>query len=43
MIPKQEMKRWAKEHHKGVENTLFPSFTPDMQVLGEAGIRLDVR
>jgi 4-hydroxy-tetrahydrodipicolinate synthase len=43
MIPKQELKRWAKEYHKGIENTLFPSFTPDMQALDEDGIRLDVR
>jgi|GEM_PF-166757 len=38
-----EMKRWAKDHLKGVENTLFPSFTPDMRDLDEAGIRHDVR
>lgn len=43
MIAKQELKRWAKEHLKGVENTLFPSFTPDLQELDEDGIRLDVR
>lgn len=40
---KTEMKKWAKEHMKGVENTLFPSFTPDMKELDEEGIRLDVR
>lgn len=42
-ISKFELKKWAKEHMKGVENTLFPSFTPDMKDLDEEGIRLDVR
>jgi 4-hydroxy-tetrahydrodipicolinate synthase len=40
---KAEMKKWAKAHMKGVENTLFPSFTPDMKALDEGGIRLDVQ
>ena len=40
---KSELKQWAREHMKGVENTLFPSFTPDMKDLDEEGIRLDVR
>lgn len=40
---KSMMKQWAKENLKGVENTLFPSFTPDMKALDEEGIRLDVR
>lgn len=40
---KSDLKKWAKEHMKGVENTLFPSFTPDMKGLDEEGIRLDVR
>lgn len=40
---KAEMKKWAKEHIKGVENTLFPSFDPGLKELDEAGIRLDVR
>lgn len=40
---KSELKRWAQEHMKGVENTLFPSFTPDMKNLDEEGIRHDVR
>lgn len=40
---KESLKKWAKEHMKGIENTLFPSFTPDMSRLDEEGIRLDVR
>jgi len=40
---KSGLKKWAKEHMKGAENTLFPSFTPDMKELDEEGIRLDVR
>ena len=40
---KSEMKQWSKKHMKGVENTLFPSFTPDMKRLDEAGIRWDVQ
>lgn len=40
---KSEMKQWAKENMKGVENTLFPSFTPDMKQLDEDGIRWDVQ
>ena len=40
---KAEMKKWAKAHMKGVENTLFPSFMPGMKELDEEGIRLDVR
>lgn len=43
MIPKHELKRWAKDHFKGLENTLFPSFSPDMLSLDEDGIRWDVR
>lgn len=41
--PKSELKRWAKEHMRGAENTLLPSFTPDLSTLDEDGIRLDVR
>jgi len=40
---KRDLKSWAREHMKGVENTLFPSFTPDLSELDEAGIRHDVR
>jgi len=38
-----DMKDWAREKLKGVENQLMPSFKPDMVELDEAGIRLDVR
>ncbi|MBD3240033.1 MAG: hypothetical protein GF331_05560 [Chitinivibrionales bacterium] len=37
------LKAWAREHLKGVENTLFPSFSPDLKHLDEDGIRWDVR
>lgn len=40
---KAGLKQWAREHLKGVENTLFPSFAPDMRSLDEDGIRRDVR
>ena len=40
---KQEMKKWARGHIQGVENTLFPSFTPDMKDLDEDAVRWDVR
>ena len=43
MRKKSELKSWAREHMKGVENTLFPSFTPDMKDLDETGIRHDVQ
>jgi 4-hydroxy-tetrahydrodipicolinate synthase len=42
-IKKADLKQWARENMKGVENTIFPSFTPDMKHLDEEGIRLDVR
>ena len=40
---KSEAKQWAKEHYRGLENTLMPSFTPDLAQLDEEGIRHDVR
>ncbi len=40
---RRDLKRWAREHLKGVENTLFPSFDPDLKELDEDGIRHDVR
>jgi 4-hydroxy-tetrahydrodipicolinate synthase len=40
---KAELKTWAKEYLKGVENTLFPSFDPSLKELDEDGVRLDVR
>ncbi len=38
-----ELKRWARESMKGVENTLFPSFGVGLRDLDEEGIRHDVR
>ncbi len=38
----KKMKKWAKEHLKGIENCTFPSFTPDLKELDEDGIRWDV-
>jgi len=40
---KSQLKKWAKEHLKGAENILFPSFLLGMKELDEDGIRLDVR
>ncbi len=40
---RSELKKWAKEKIKGVENCLMPSFTPDFSELDEEGIRWDVR
>lgn len=34
---------WAKQHFKGLETILMPSFTPDLKALDEEGIRHDVR
>ncbi len=42
-VTRQQRKAWAKEHFRGFENILSPSFTPDLKQLDEAGIRLDVR
>ncbi|MHB8918047.1 MAG: dihydrodipicolinate synthase family protein [Desulfocucumaceae bacterium] len=39
----RELKKWAKENMKGVENLTIPSFTPDLSGLDEEGIRWDVR
>ena len=41
--PDTDYKAWAKEHIRGFENILMPSFTPDLSGLDEAGVRLDVR
>ena len=38
-----ERKAWAREHLRGIENCIFPSFDPSLEELDEAGIRLDVR
>ena len=42
-IDRQEMKAWARAHLRGIENTIYPSFTPDLAELDEEGIRLDVQ
>ncbi len=38
-----DLKGWARQHLRGVENLTLPSFTNDMSALDEAGIRWDVR
>lgn len=38
-----KQKQWAKEHYKGIENLLLPSYSPDFKTLDEEGIRNDVR
>jgi 4-hydroxy-tetrahydrodipicolinate synthase len=40
---KSEAKQWAKEHYKGMDGCISPSFTPDLTELDEEGIRHDVR
>jgi len=40
---KRDLKEWAREHFRGYENVLVPSFSPDLAELDEAGIRHDVR
>lgn len=40
---RQEPKAWARQRLKGLESILFPSFTPNLEQLDEAGIRRDVR
>ena len=42
-IAKNERKQWAREHFRGFENVLMPSFSADLRELDEEGIRLDVR
>ena len=42
-VAKSERKAWAKEHFRGIENVLLPSFNADLSELDEEGIRLDVR
>lgn len=42
-VGRTERKEWAREHFRGLENLLMPSFTPDFRDLDEEGIRHDVR
>lgn len=37
-----KLKEWAREHCKGIENLLLPSYMPDLKTLDEEGIRHDV-
>ncbi len=41
--PRSRQKDWAWQAYRGIENCIFPSFTPDFQSLDEEGIRHDVR
>ena len=34
---KSEAKQWAREHYKGLEGIICPSFTPDLAELDEDG------
>ena len=38
-----ELKAWAKENMKGLENATIPSFTPDFSDIDEEGVRWDVQ
>jgi 4-hydroxy-tetrahydrodipicolinate synthase len=38
-----EKKQWAREHLKGLDSLVMPSFSPDFKSLDEEGIRHDVR
>ena len=42
-VNKKDRKQWAREHFRGFENVLMPSFNADLSELDEEGIRLDVR
>ena len=39
---RKEAKSWAREHYRGLEGTVMPSFTPDLSKLDEEGIRHDI-
>ncbi|MEO8100561.1 MAG: dihydrodipicolinate synthase family protein [Acidobacteriota bacterium] len=40
---RSEKKEWAREHLKGLNGLVMPSFTPDFKALDEAGIRADIQ
>jgi 4-hydroxy-tetrahydrodipicolinate synthase len=42
-IAKGDLKAWARERFRGIQNLIFPSFTPDLSELDEDGIRWDVQ
>ncbi len=41
--PTGSVKEWAREHLRGAEAFIMPSFTPDFKDIDEEGIRNDVR
>jgi len=43
VTPRGDLKGWAREHFRGFENILMPSFTADLSGVDEAGVRHDVR
>jgi 4-hydroxy-tetrahydrodipicolinate synthase len=42
-IDRSDRKAWAREHFRGLENCIMPSFRQDLRELDEEGVRLDVR
>lgn len=42
-MTRADRKAWAREHFRGFENLLMPSFSADLRELDEEGVRLDVR
>jgi len=42
-VARKDRKEWAREHFRGFENVVMPSFNADLTELDEEGIRLDVR
>lgn len=42
-LSRSELKPWARERLRGVQNCLFPSFSADLSELDEEGIRWDVQ
>lgn len=43
VAPTLDHGEWAREHFRGFETILMPSFTPDLRELDEDGVRHDVR
>jgi 4-hydroxy-tetrahydrodipicolinate synthase len=40
---RSEKKDWAREHLRGLNGLVMPSFTPDFKALDEEAIRIDIR
>lgn len=40
---RSEKKDWAREHLRGLNGLIMPSFTPDFKSLDEEGVRIDIR